>query len=829
MSAAIRRHARSILVITFLALAMTFPTIVYVFRTDVFWLPEDRSQDIFIEFWNIWYGRQVLSGQADYFYTDTIFYPRGVSLTYHPLFLLEAIAVSALNTLLPISNALSLLYILVALSNALAAYFYIFWLFKDKWLALFGACIFGFSPQVLGYPAWLKVIWIAPLPLILYFLHRGLSERRGILVFLAGLGAGLTSMVVQYFFVCALISTGVFVLGMSASRWRDRQFWRHIAMLALAVVLAAAWRVTPMLQDLPALDRATADASRSVAGDLMSFFINKENPITRPLLEGLFQIPSDGLIGHKSYLGFLPLTLTIIGLADKRTRRKAWPWLGLLLVFLLLRLGSTLRINGVEFESVKLPKYYLDNLLPFVFGAYYQLPFFMAGAWLPLAILSCFGLRALRGRAPVWGRPAIVILLIIVVAVEYYRPFENEPPRYIGGVTESRTAFVDWLAREPGKIRLVNLPFAWINSRIFSYYQTLHGYPQTEGAISRTPAYAYDYIRANYVLRSWLDHRPVHCETADRQAYLAAISEMEADEFSHVILHRDLYGASHVEESFDGIPAAYNDQNVSIYRLKDLRESCPQEPSDRHFFASAYAETLGKTEILDERGSAVILSPTKSIAEHFIRFLRHNRLAEMEVSVVSTDSTETVVSGSDRIVQETTNAVWLLDDRRYPWSGTPEATQAWLLERFKPCNRIYENGVTTIDLLLRLDVPCSAMDSSSALEIRYLDGLRLHNASVETRPEKVLFYFAWTNRTSEHYSFSIQFFGEDGQRALQRDSVIKRELLTRVEIDTSQLPAGRYVVKLIAYEFETGKSQSGTVESTMEQFEREYELATIEL
>ena len=119
------------------------------------------------------------------------------------------------------------------------------------------------------------------------------------------------------------------------------------------------------------------------------------------------------------------------------------------------------------------------------------------------------------------------------------------------------------------------------------------------------------------------------------------------------------------------------------------------------------------------------------------------------------------------------------------------------------------------------------MDSSSALEIRYLDDLHLHNASVDTRPDTVRFYLAWTNSTSTHYSFSIQFFGEDGQRALQQDSVIQSELLSRVEIDTSQLPEGQYFVRLIVYEFDTGNSLPGTHQATMEQFEREFELATI--
>ena len=154
---------------------------------------------------------------------------------------------------------------------------------------------------------------------------------------------------------------------------------------------------------------------------------------------------------------------------------------------------------------------------------------------------------------------------------------------------------------------------------------------------------------------------------------------------------------------------------------------------------------------------------------------------------------------------------------------------AWFLERFKYCEQIYADATIAVDLYVQLDIPCTALDSSSALEIHYLDGLRLHNASVDVNSGKVRFYLAWTNRTPTHYSFSIQFFGEDGQRALQRDSVIQHELLTHLEIETAQLPKGPYVVKLIVYDFDTGKSQSGTAQATLEQFEREFDLARIEL
>ena len=182
----------------------------------------------------------------------------------------------------------------------------------------------------------------------------------------------------------------------AVSRWRDKDFWRSAVILVVAVSLACGWRVIPMLRDQAQLERA-ANLADVVGGyrDLMIFFVNVKHPVLGPLAEHLVLPPDNSGLFARAYLGIVPLTLIGIGLATSCGRRKMRPWLALLLVFLVLSLGSTLSINGAIIEGVRLPKHYLDQLLPEVFAAFYHLPFFMAGAWLPLAVLSCFGMVAL--------------------------------------------------------------------------------------------------------------------------------------------------------------------------------------------------------------------------------------------------------------------------------------------------------------------------------------------------------------------------------------------------------------------------------------------------
>ena len=141
----------------------------------------------------------------------------------------------------------------------------------------------------------------------------------------------------------------------------------------------------------------------------------------------------------------------------------------------------------------------------------------------------------------------------------------------------------------------------------------------------------------------------------------------------------------------------------------------------------------------------------------------------------------------------------------------------------------HEDDDTAIDLYLKSDIPCAALDESSVVEAHYDGGVRLHNLSYDVSADSVRLFLSWTNYTKNNYSFSIQFFDEDGQKTLQYDNVIYPDLLEVREIDISSLPDGIHTAKLIVYDSETRVSQGGTVTDTKERFERELEIARIEV
>ena len=571
---ALRNHLHFIVIVGILIAAMTWPTVRYVFDTSVFWLPID-SGDALMKFWDAWYLKALIAGQADFYFTDLLFYPDGVSLVYHNFNVPHMVVFGGLQAVMPASNAFNLTYLLIIFSTALSAYVYLCYLLKDKWVSLFGAVVFGLSGYVVGRAAQPDVSWIATLPLALYFFHRAIDEKRWLFIGISGILAGLTAFIGMYTYVCILLALGLYVLHFARSRWRNPRFWMSVALLLFVIGAISMVRIYPMLDSSQELeDILNKRSGQEQENDLLQYFIHYENPIfnrliTNRVTTAIVQFANPGR-WNTSYLGYVPLVLIGLGLWRRHYRRRMLPWLMLIAPFLLLRLGSALTINGLQ-TGILLPKHYLNEIFPELFKAFYSPDHFQMGALFPLAVLSCYGLLTALKTIPARRASAFALLCMALLAVEYYR--SPERPRI---VTDEETAFLDWLEVEEGEKRLINLPMNRGNSKQYLLYQTLSGYPQVEGLATRTPPAAYAYINDSLLLAAWNEQTSIQCSPENREAYLSALNRLLDDGFSHIVLHQtQLAEASEIPDSFLNAPPSYEDEFAVIYRLEDLRGGCP--------------------------------------------------------------------------------------------------------------------------------------------------------------------------------------------------------------------------------------------------------------
>ncbi|MCY3833874.1 MAG: hypothetical protein OXG85_12735 [Chloroflexi bacterium] len=830
---ACRNHIHFFIIMPLLIIVMTWPAITHGFDANIIALPT-RNFDVFQKLWDVWHLEQFLAGRASFFHTDAMFYPLGVSLAFENFSLPHMLSVSLLRTVLPTTQAYTLTYLLIVFTVALSAYLYLNYLLRDRWLATFGAIVFGLSQHVITHAAQPDVNFIISLPLTAYFFQRALHEgRRKHLVF-CGFTVGFTAYMSVYIFICVLITLALMILGYAVGRWRERRFWRWMLSLGLIIGLLSAARLAPMLADAGELETALDKTNATEYGtDLLSYFINHRHPLTTPILKSLFQADSTLYAPRASYLGYLPLALIFIGLSRADCRREMLPWLALALPFLLLRLGSVLTIDGQDYANIVLPKSLLNDLLPAIFQPFHTPNHFHMGFLLPFAVLTCYGLKAILRLRPRKQRRLITLALIALVSFEYY---ETAAPRII---PERQLDFIEWLRRESAEVtpRLINLPMGRQHAKYYGYYQTLTGFPQVEGLSGRTPPTAYRYIKSNLLLEAWNRGVGVHCFPPLRAEYIAALDALRSDGFTHVIWHHELFywRAPRIATSFIDAPASYSDDFVDIYHLDDLRQSCDQSTL---VYPQAREELQGlKTSpaIIPESGSAILSiragddaaqAPGELGAAALFDLHEFSSLALRDGAIMARNERGEVVAGIDQLLADL-SVILLVYDPRTANPASVRAYRAWLASNFDSCQRLTETDETVIEYFLRSAFPCQLAIAAEPQAVLYANGAQLGNLQVDFDGGNLDIYLLWTRLPVEPHAVSFQLFDADGAKAMGKDFVIGQEPLARYRIDASSLPPGDYQVKMIVYNYETGASVAGALSAGGASFERELALGPL--
>ena len=88
-------------------------------------------------------------------------------------------------------------------------------------------------------------------------------------------------------------------------------------------------------------------------------------------------------------------------------------------------------------------------------------------------------------------------------------------------------------------------------------------------------------------------------------------------------------------------------------------------------------------------------------------------------------------------------------------------------------------------------------------------GTELGNLVYELGADILTVYVRWLHTIDKVYSFTLQIFGDTGNKVRQFDRVISGDPIDIVTFDTADFSAGDYVVKLIVYDRESIVSQPG--------------------
>ena len=824
----LRNHWPVLLIVPLVVIATTWPTFPRIFDADEFWL-HVVHHDKWLRIWDAWHIEQVLAGQADLFYTDSWFHPQGTSLRYYSYVYPHALLLIALRAVMPVDDAYNLLFLLILCFNAFCGYALIKHLIKDKWISLFGSIVVLMSAPFPNGSTVPDLITIGTLPLTMYFYLRAESERNWRFAILAGISAGVTVLISVYVFAFILLSIGIYALVKSLSHWKQSAFWLNLLIFVVVCGSISLLRFYPMLLDRAQLLQAVEVSNVQMrSNDVLEFFVLPNNPFTGPL----FGEPIDARDYHvdslvrrqhkEGYLGYINIFLVACAFLFQSRRRRLLPWALILVFFAVLRLGTHLTFDGVEYADIVLPQRLLRDWFPALFGNIGYAKYYDIGMVTPLAALASFGLAALLRSKPAKARILVSLICAIVVTFEFYIP------RFGQTIEEEKTAFIPWLQSEPAdEIKLIHLPMMQYTRPYYLHVQMLTDYPQANGFGTRLKWSARSYIEGNMLLHHWHYNRNVHCLPHNKQSYTRDLDQLLADGFSHIIAHNWLYGDQFTRHSLMNIPPVYDDGFVSIYRVEDMRLSCQNQAAELprfiHFTQSSAAIPGAGTSILS-------LHPIQAIDPDLFDYLGSLFSDWRSLVHLYLDDGERVMqsagqpyTGLDPIVKDN-QIINLLYNRR-------EAVPDLLIDDaafdgFNRCQRDAHDDGAVIELYVNRDFSCELITSDNPFQARYDNGIRLENLAIQTDQDALDLQFMWSNLPDEAHSISLQVFDAAGEKVLGQDSVIGHVTLDRQRVDISSLPPGAYRVKLILYRFDTGAVVGGSASEDGGRIDRALDVAT---
>ncbi len=587
------RHVRGIFLIAgaylLLALAMTYPLVLEFGRA----IPGDGF-DGWQNYWNLWWMRLALVERGiSPLYTDMLYYPTGVSLTFQTLNPFNGLVSLPVQLVFGLMVAYNSVVLLSFVAGGLGGYV----LARDvlshagwrgsgaRWPAFLAGVIYAFSPfhfaHLLGHMQVFSLEWI---PFAVWGLWRGMAEldrgRGGAgswarWALLAGLFLIFAGMCDWYF----ALYLGLFSLVLLVYRAAGRRLgWRHLLFLAAGwglflAVLSPLW--VPMVREarqasfmVPPREQALA-----LSADLLAFFTpNEFHPVWGEWAGRLAERFTSTLSERTVFAGYVPLLLAIWACMRQGRHSRLW-WISTLF-FGVCALGPVLHVAGrsewgPQGLQVPLPYALLYEWVPFVRIAR-SIARFDVMVMVGLGVLAALGAADLHARSAGIWRKALPALAVALVCLEFWSaPYPMSPP--------DTPAFYHQLAGEPGEFAVLNLPMNWDRPG-YLLYQTVHGKPLTSGYISRDDPRTLVY-RAPVLQEFRHLGRDILCDDVARLG--ASVLSWAGVRFAVLDRYKMPGGPERevttalAQEIFAGVPPVYEDERLTVYRVDPPAEPKP--------------------------------------------------------------------------------------------------------------------------------------------------------------------------------------------------------------------------------------------------------------
>ena len=554
-------------------------------------------------YWYIWWTKKALSfGTGSHpFFTEHMYYPTGTNLSFESMY--NRLLGSLLWPILGGLAAYNLLFMSTFVLSAFGTYLLVSYLTGDRMAGVVSGVIFSFSAVHTQSMQSLSVSTIQWLPFFALWLLKLLDAPTVKNALLCAVLFLLVVLSSGYYALAALLLLVLYLL------WEVRRVLTKRALKVLFVFTATSIVLVLPFVLLHLKDAVLGQAyvkvsevSRFFSTDILSLVTP---PLSNPIYKGYVSDIYPRFLTHftewESYLGVLPIMLALVGVCTgkspqppfgKEGRGRIFFWLLALAVFTAISLGPHPQVLGREFEGVKLPFYFLQDLPAF---ESMRIPKrFLIITMLSLAVLSGYGTHYLLSRQPGIGRVAAysaLSLILVALLFDYWgwpRSFVTEEasvPRFYKEMKADKGN--ESVRGGQGKERveqhnpvILHIPLLSLHNPKPMYFQTVHDARLVGGYVeeARLSPEAAAFISNNRFLTSILlpgvesKAAITPQEALDGRKLFETLPEIE-----YVVLmkrHRfypqlksfTLY--SPWLESLFGMPI-YEDKDIAAYRVSD--------------------------------------------------------------------------------------------------------------------------------------------------------------------------------------------------------------------------------------------------------------------
>ncbi len=528
-----------------------------------------NNVDNWVFYWNNWWIERAIAQGRSWFECPYIFYPHGVNLVTHSHSFLNSLLAIAINPLVGPIAAYNLVLLLGLWTGAMGMFLLTREMTGQTLPALLSGFVFAFAPyhlsQALAHPHLGSIHWW---PFYVLSLRRTIQRHRVVEALWAGLFAALTLWSGLQLAVLLALWT---VLYLGWHLLLRQATLRSSGLIALACIVALALSA-PLLIPVARVPHRLAESTKFDEGtrsqtDLLAYLLP---PTYHPLLGPHTVNEYERFVANRvamPYLGCAVVGLALVALLTRRKESTFWAVSSM--IWMALAAGSVLRLNGTLYTGVPLPYRLVGQLFP---TSTIRAPDrFNLLVVLSLAVLAGLGAAYLAQKRR-WFLALLALLIVFEYACAPVPAWDTLP----GSV------FFEHMAQDETQYGVVDYPMGYTLSKLWLYYQTLHGKPIVEGHISRYTVEDYAFIASNALLRTLYQvaERPAHLPedtfTGDPLRLGPALQELRASGVRYILLHKpyaDVALQAHFQNTLPLVPI-YEDANLAAYDLNNPTPFC---------------------------------------------------------------------------------------------------------------------------------------------------------------------------------------------------------------------------------------------------------------